>query len=419
MKRFIRLLLFGLMMCMLVSCGGQNAREKPNIADSEEEKEDTVFVCNYGLGSGFFTEDYALYHSNQYRLQIFDVASKADIPYCFDAACEHNRTKRSRTGEIIEEGCIAYEFSNASVMLLDDSCYFVQDNGEVYVSDQRGENRRLIGRIPDYILSKDFVCFSENELFVTYFNDYEMTEIKDDKGESSWIAGRVKDESTVGIVMLDLSSGSCKEIFHEEAYNARISLYDVRGKHLYFQYFYLDIPFVSQEDLENNDPSGDIPGGLTAENYWEEMPKHEWMDIYDYDIGTGELNCILSRVRYGETVFCKDFFAVAENGTTALYRYNGECFRRLDFQMERTVRTDSGLVFDDVNEREVYRMIDENTGEVIKQSYIPYSEMLPSIMIGGSCYGLVDGWATGYISTEDFWTGNYDNAIPFQVREEE
>ena len=37
------------------------------------------FVCDLFVGNGFLTEDYALYHGNQRRLQMFDVASETDI----------------------------------------------------------------------------------------------------------------------------------------------------------------------------------------------------------------------------------------------------------------------------------------------------------------------------------------------------
>ena len=66
------------------------------------------------------------------------------------------------------------------------------------------------------------------------------------------------------------------------------------------------------------------------------------------------------------------------------------------------------------------RMINEDTGEVLKRVKEPENySFIPHVFIGKTCYGtIVDedySSCTGYISTEDFWSGRYGNAIKFNV----
>ncbi len=150
------------------------------------------------------------------------------------------------------------------------------------------------------------------------------------------------------------------------------------------------------------------------------MPKHQWEDVYDYDLHTGELKPVLTEEKGGVVVFCEDFFAVAEKatGTTGLYNYNGELIRRLDVQVTMGVHTDSGLLCIVKGEDEVYKLIDEKTGQTIKQTTMPYGTMKVNVIVGGSCYGIVTGpkgLGAGYLSEADFWAGKYENAVAFDV----
>ena len=64
------------------------------------------------------------------------------------------------------------------------------------------------------------------------------------------------------------------------------------------------------------------------------------------------------------------------------------------------------------------QLIDENTGAVIKHVKEPENGFSPKVIIGNSCYGLImkgAGAVPCYLSTEDFWEGNFDKAIPFNV----
>ena len=166
-----------------------SAATETSTADTSLNNDSRWFECSPMHGASFLTKDYALYHDHHGRLQIFDVATKQDLVYCFDPGCEHKETKRSMTGEILEQGCIAYEISRFPVMIKEDHLYFLNYSNEICVSDRQGENRKVIAKIPGYILEPYNVYFSEQAIFVDYSTQYDMTEVKDNNGESRWIMG--------------------------------------------------------------------------------------------------------------------------------------------------------------------------------------------------------------------------------------
>lgn len=376
------------------------------------------FVCAEFVGRGFLTEKYALYHDDNSLLRLFDVVSKQDLVYCFDPGCEHEPAKRSITGDIIEEGCVAYDFSSYPVLIRGENCFFLRE-GEIVKSDHQGANRVTIGKIPAYIMTPDKVFYSKDSVYLTYSIGYEMTEVKNDDGDSRWIFGDLKDTDTCGLVRIDLSDGKVTEVIRFEEYDSMIFDYDIRGDHLYFDFFYADTPYVSA-NLETFGPSGKIPEGLTKENYPVEWPKHLWMDVYDYNMVTGELRLILKKKQVGAVEFCDSFFAFSEElgSVTELFRYDGEFIRKLDFAMGKGIRSDQHLVCNSADNRDVYMQIDENTGEIMRKTTIPITKVVPEVFVGESCYCTLSGegnWGCGYISSEDFWNGEYKKAIPFQT----
>lgn len=415
-----KILVVFLLVCLLVTAcgkdGEKNASGQP-VPSGEPTSPEVSFACDKFFGEGFITEKFVLYHANDFQLRLFDTASRTDVAFCFDPSCEHIQEKRSRTGELLEEGCVSYNYSRYPVMFLGENCYFLnQETGEVICSDRQGRNRKVIGAIPQYILPYS-VFFANDTIFVTYANSYEMIETKGENGETQWIVGDPKPKNTCGIVAIDLETGEYRKLQEVEEYSAFINEYDVRGDHLYYQLCYMDIPYISP-NLETEDPSM-IPEGMTVENYWEELRKHGWVDIYDYTISTGELRTVLQHKHSENVEFCKDFFAVEEGKTTGLYRYNGERFRELDFPITNGVRSDSGLV---CRKGDNFVLIDENTGDIVKTSPILASEFVPSAIIGNSCYGSLkknEKTLPCYIAAEDFWSGAFDKAVVFHVGPED
>ena len=260
--------------------------------------------------------------------------------------------------------------------------------------------------------------YADNTMFVSTIMNYEIIEMKDSDGKSKWTIGDTKDTQDCRLIRINLTDGKITEVFQKETYNAYIPRRDVRGGHVYFDCFYLDIPYVGP-NLETYGPSQSIPEGLTVENYWEEMPKHRFVDIYDYDIVTGELRTILSGQNNKDAVvFGRDFFALTEdNKSTVLYHYDGQPYLQLDRAVTSGVRSDEHLVCHGQENGE-YLMINEESGEILKRVQVPANSINLEAIIGNSCYGLINGpngWGAGYISAEDFWNGKIENAVGFDV----
>lgn len=402
------------------SCRKKKNTEADRHRNDISEVIGTESVVNTYTAAASLTEKYALYHSNNGQLRIFDANSKTDIVFCFNPGCEHEREKRTITGELLKEGCPSYNYSSWAVFLDGDSCVFLRDNGEVIRSDRQGENRRVIATIPSYLsIGTNDVFYAGNSMFIYTAIHYEITEMKDSNGNSQWAIGDTKDTQDCRLIRVDLTDGKITEVFQKEAYNAIIWKHDVRGEHVFFECFYLDIPYVGP-NLETYGPSHSIPEGMTVENYWEEMSKHRFVDIYDYYIATGELRTILSGQNNKDAVvFGRDFFALTEdNKSTMLYHYDGQPYLQLDCTVTVGVLTDEHLVCHGQENGE-YLMINEENGEILKRVQMPENTINLEAIIGDSCYGLVngpDGWGAGYISAEDFWNGKIENAIPFNVQ---
>ena len=404
----------------------EDSSQAKTTKDDVDNSSGRTFVSD-SFNCSFYTEDYALHYSNHGRLQIFDVKTKEDHVYCFDPGCEHKRGKRSITGEVLEAGCIAYELSSSTIMPQDDNCYFMKDTGEVIRSDLQGMNQRAIGSLPPYLNYNNAhdIFYSKDSLFVIFDLPYEMIEVKDENGESSWIVGGMKDKETRGIIQIDLNNGTRSEVFSAEDYNSYLSQTDVRGDHMYFAYWYCDIPYM---DMFGETYGRTIPEelkGLSPEEYREELNKRRWVDVYDYNISTGELTASLKHkhVEEGNIVFCDGFFALSEDeNSSGLYRYDGERFGELDFMIQGLVRSDRHLICCSNKKPGEYLQIDENTGEVLKRIKTPvsYGDFLPRVIIGESCYGLLNKngvMAEGYVPASDFWNGDITNAVQFMQEE--
>lgn len=418
MKRMILVGCICVLLILTSSCKKTPSRESQGEAGMPEGS-----MPMFSMAGNLYTEKYALYHADDGLLRIFDPITKTDIVYCFDPGCEHPQEARNLKGEVIREGCIAYKISLDSVLLRGDEIFFLQSDGQVIQADRQAKNRKVITTIPLYKLTTRQVFYADDDMFILHANSLEVAEITDEEtGETQWIyTGERKETQDCGITRINLSAGTVKEVFSEERYNAQIAKQDVRDGHLYFEFYYLDIPYVGP-NLETYGPSGTIPEGLTTENYWEEMAKHRWMDIYDYDIGTGELHTVLTHQREGNVIFCKDFFAVAESeGTTGLYRYDGKRFRQLSFRIGNGIRSDSGLICCDEKIPDEYMLIDGDTGEIIKRVKIPNDRFFAYAFLGECCYGIMDmdesgRMKLGYIPAEDYWKGDFSNAVAFQVQ---
>lgn len=409
---------------MLVSCKEADETETtlntyietaiPNGTEPDDLPSENVtgeaFVCDEWMGTGFLTEDYVLYHDYDGRLRIFDVASKRDLVYCFDPGCEHKKSKE------IGEGCISYNFSSMMVMIHNDNMFFLDYNGDVVCSDLQGQNRRVIGKYPSYIPGR-FFSFSEKDMFSTYFTAYELLEVEDKEGETQWIYGEEKEKETAGVIRVNLSDGKVTEIFQREDYNAKVFYTGNRGEHLYFAYVYSEIPYMSP-DGQTTKPIPEELKGLSVEEYLAEFERRYFMDIYDYDICSDEVNLIIKSLRPGQVSFYPDFFTVCdiEYNKTTLYRYTGNQLQELNGVQVFSNYSDTHPVGTCDGE---IQMIDENTGEVLKRlDATKPGALYPKDFIGNSCFGytIEEGEISYfYISAQDYWNGEFEKAVRYNV----
>ncbi len=425
MKKQINRMVYALLVCLFMcSCKKTDVgiSDTDNIIGSEPgthssmgesdnyyEVPDNTFVCNEWIKNGFLTEKYALYHGHSGRLQIFDVASRADHVYCFDPGCEHKQSNDP------QKLCMAYNISGMTVKYQGDQLYFLKRDGDLICSDRQGENRKVIGRLPSYVPARKLL-YSEDALFAIYFSNYEILEIEDGSGEPQWIYGEESDKRLAGIVQVNFTDGSSIEVFRREEYSGMVFYTDIRNEHLYFAYVYSEIPYMTPLGETKTSIPEEFQG-LSVEEYIDNYNRRYWMDIYDYDIYNGELKKVVEALRPSFVSFCNGFFAVLneEDQSTGLYRYTGERFRVLKDTMTADFWCDRHVLV--VSDGEL-QLIDENTGAVIKHVKEPENGFSPKVIIGNSCYGLImkgAGAVPCYLSTEDFWEGNFDKAIPFNV----
>ena len=390
--------------------------EDPNQRPADAEP----FVCEWSRAQdSFLTEDYILYHDNHGQLRIFDTKTKNDLVYCFDPGCEHKQTKRSITGEVLEQGCIAYELSSKTIMIRDNKMYFVHEK-EIRVADRQGQNQRVIGQVPGYVMSYE-VFYVKDKLFLIWTTDHEMIEVKEDNGESRWIVGEQKDTETAGILCFDLNKNTWTKVFEAEDYQSYLYQYDVRGDHMYFAYWHWGLPYM---DMNGETYGRTIPEeyrNLTTEEYRAELDRQCWVDIYDYNSVTGELKAALKQKHLpaGRIAMCKDFFALPEDGETVFYRYDGEVFNRIEGAFVMNAWSDSHLLCALENDPQNYVLIDETSGVILRKTAKPIQAgvLYPAAIIGNTCYAAltIDGiYSIGFIPTSDFWNGDLANTVQFK-----
>ena len=406
MRRTLRTIGLVLLCFVMTACGKKSTGK----TEPEAEQGNDVNYHSMDYRSQFLTEDYALYMSNIGfgRLQLFDVKSRQNMVFCFDPGCEHKRAVASADGTA-KESCIAYTFSGA-VMLRNGRLYFLSDSGDVMCADEKGENRRKIGSIPSYIRAGYRVFFTDDYLYVIWENPYEMVETTDGSGQTQWIVGAPKETQDCGIWQVNLKDGTGREVFRKETYNAYVYSYDMRQGHLYFSYLYQEIKEPENLSYEENI------------EFWKDKEDRKLMEVYDYDTNSGELRLILNRKTWGEICFCKESFAMEDaDGGVGLYRYNGERFQRYDFPTPNMVWTESGFVCGSYNKETGntdYRLIDEKSGEIVRSVSFPWDSFIAQAILKESCYGMLKsdlGTDCGYVPTEDFWKGDFSNAVPFLV----
>ena len=312
MKRRWVFVLLSLSM-LLISCKKKDDQQTAETitVEASSANEGEKFVTRWG-SDDFYTEDFALYHTDHGRLQIFDVASKSDRVFCFDPGCEHDKYRKVEVSPdgietVVEEGCMARNISSYTVMVQGDHLCFVKYTGDVIQSDLQGKNRKVIATIPPYSPVQRIIYYKD-AIFGDYSTSYEILEIEGENGEPDWIYGEMKEKDTVGIARANLNDGMSSEIFKREDYSAGVYYLTIRGTHLYFAYTYSEMQYMAP-DGQMWRPMQEEWKDLSVEEYLEERKKRSWMEIYDYDIDSGEVRCVMNGLRPGggflQWFFCR------------------------------------------------------------------------------------------------------------------
>ena len=394
MRRFHKLLIvvIGIVCIFLTACGKKK---------KSEEQANTNVLFPYDGAT--YSENYVLYQKSGQNscLWFFDTATKSAGPYCFDPTCAHKRAVRDMNGNIIEEGCLAFEIDRTPFPCGDYLYYYSEYPLRLYRTDRQGNNQEIIAE-PDGPYGNIFqVYYTDEALYLGYNIEYEYTQVETNDGKKQWRAGELRDKREAGILRISYD-GKTEVIYRSDEYYtmlvAEFHYYD--GK-LRFLVMGEDRPHVN---LDMSDPDFD--------EQLAEDRKHQVSEAYEYTISTGELKQTFHFQPYTVSYFFDEFYGVLdESNRLILYTYDGEKIAESEIAPMDVVISDQGIIGVDLTTYD-YFMLDEKTGKVLKRTPLIWEDMSLFAVVGDSYYGYVQN-SRAYISAEDYWAGNKDGIVIF------
>ena len=380
----------------MTSCGKE---QKPIQQDSSVSS--VLFL--YGVDT--YSEDYVLYSSgSNYRL-FFDVETGTVGPYCFDPGCEHQKAVYSQQGELVRQGCPAYDYSELAVFLIEDSLYYYS-SGCLYQADRKGNNRKLITRLSKPYERPDVCCYTEEALYISYSFSFEYTLEENSSGKPEWRAGKKKEKPEVGVLRIPYAGTGEEVIYHSDEFYemqiAEIAYYD--GK-VVFRVLGLDRP---SEDFDLLSPD--------ASEFIAEERKHTFSSAYCYKTETGNLKQLWAPRQYFKSYFFeKSYGFMDEAGVLELYQYEGVQVAETEIALWEVFPSTHGVIGWDKNTLEGVMLSDE-TGKEMKRSSLTWEDFNLYCVVGDSYYGYV-GNKKAYVSADDFWAGKKDGIRVFPDQE--
>lgn len=385
-----KIILMSCIVVLLSSCG-----RKAKLNQSSNE-------VLFRAGSETYMEDIAFYHpmGQDTPLYYFDVSTKTGGPFCLDPTCEHKKSVWSETGELIEQGCPAYDYSGMAVFLCGDYMYFFSSRC-LYRADRQGNNRQIVTE-----LSKPYempmACFYTDEaLYISYSFTYEYYQIKNKDGEAEWRAGELREKPEVGLLRIPYSGEGEEVIYHtDERYEAQVSEIEYRDGNIIF--------FVSWMDRPSN--YVDVINDPDWKEKVDEERKHTFIEAYKYTIASEDLKQLYEPRQYIASYYYSETYGFLDDyGNLDLYRYDGEKGPEPTIDFWRIYPSTQNIIGWDKEKHEGV-MVSEKTGEVIKRSSLTWNDFNLYLAVGESYYGMVDEYMA-YISAKDFWSGNKDGII--------
>lgn len=344
-------------------------------------------------------------------LYYFDATTRTGGVFCFDPTCEHKRSVESATGELLEQGCPAYDYSGTAVFLSGDYLYFFYERC-LWQADHQGNNRKIVTRLSKpYEVMETF--FTDEALYISYKFSYEYSLDGNKNGEPEWRAGELRDKPEAGLVRIPYSGTGEELIFRtDEYYEGMVAPVKLHDGKLFFTAYGMDRPSVFIDVI--NDPD-------YKERIAEER-RHTFVSAYEYAIPTGEIMQLFEPRSNTKSYFFNNSYGfMDDSGMLELYRYNGE--KTVESEIALTVIHPSthDIIGRDMDNHVV--MLSEETGKVMKCSPFTWQNFNLDKVLGESCYGVtsVDGnWYMAYVSAEDFWAGNKEGIVilPGQIETE-
>lgn len=402
---------------------GDNPQAVTGEPGTEKTKKNRAFF-DYFMCSAMVTETFAFLPArNGGGARYFDVASRTDVLFCFEPNCEHQGWKLDPWKNTwYGDHCAAHSLGNDAFYLTDECGYYF-DWPNLIRTDRQGLNQKTIGKVDEPLDFQIFELYTDEYYCSAFTIAYEHTQVTEPSGEVTWRMGERLEKEVAGIVVVSLTDGSSRIIFRDgEHYNERVTdLYEYEG-HLYFNEFYIDVPFESLRQC--NDDRSD----------WQEVDlenrKYQHVVLYDYDFASGELRKIFQRDGDGHGFRFGDGYILQQSDNITgedakLYRMDGELICDLPWAVSDCVMTDGTPILSSWDSGVAkYRMYDIEKGEVLREVDVPDGSFGLRTAVGDSYYGMVAGnWSDGthaaYIAAEDFWSGAFDRAVVFHVGPEE
>ncbi len=222
MKKFFLIISLLILACSLSSCNSSNQYEDLSPAKGFAPKASYQTLFHADVGTGFV-------HSKNGCLWYLDYETEADIPFCSNPACSHNRA-----------GCDA-EFSGLTYIykgtLIDMFTHFKRgENGERIAnvefirSDLNGQNRKTISQLKYYI--NDMLAYND-KLYLCCLDQYYI------EGEET-IALPSHSKTYLAEISLETGEVIYFSDCYSDGWNNGLTLRGIYDGELYFQYSYSD-----------------------------------------------------------------------------------------------------------------------------------------------------------------------------------
>lgn len=353
-----------------------------------------------------YSDGMVLYPNEKGQLCFFDATSEQGGLFCFNPACDHKRAVCSSTGDVIQEGCVSFEYSFPVSFIGDYLYYYSGGSNSLYRTDRRGNNMELVRSLSKPYEYPIVYCYTEEALYVDYTLSYEYFETEKQGSGTEWRAGNLKEKREVGILRIPFSGEKEEVIFLTDEYYDMIICE--------FEYCEGKLRFLVQ-GRDRQEPYVNVEDG-SEEIQIEEELRHTHRDIYEYSIADKKLTKVCELWANVSCFFFDDTYGIInDSNRLALYSYEGMKVAESEDIITGVIVSDYGIVGTDKNGRWV--SLSEKTGKTQKTSPFTRTDFPLCVVVGNSYYGIAVGekgeTSRMYITETDFWNGNKEGVVWF------